>query len=399
MCALTKIALGLACLQLGACGDSEDSPAPGAKAQTLDFSFEASVGVGEEIQKCKFVQLPKDEGEIAVGRVFHNYSPGSHHFLVYRTQLTEIPSGGDVFVDCDESDWMSNVRGVIYAAQETDGEFAMPKGVGQRFSPGEVMLVQTHYLNTTSVALDAKIDLRMELLDVADVEQEAGVLFFYNPAISLGPAAKGSAELTCPVPSDLNLAFAASHMHKRGTYFRADTTDASAAAALGPLYESTEWEEPVPRVFPLDPPAMLPKGSSIRYRCDFQNPDATPVVSGPSADTNEMCMFVAMYWPKVDEQTEFCRAGKTTSSGTASSIDTFKCLVACGSSAKNPACSSSCWENACPGAPMPILDLAFCLQNSCGLECAVDPLGQPCKSCTAKTCPDAYDRFATASCN
>ncbi|HMR77261.1 MAG TPA: hypothetical protein PKD61_19260, partial [Polyangiaceae bacterium] len=250
--------VGIGVLALVACGESSDAPASKAKAPGVEFTFRANVAVGEEIQKCQFVRMPEDKGALAVGRISHQYSPGSHHFLVYRTELTEIPSGGDTLVDCDESSWMSNVRGVIYAAQDTDGEFVLPKGVGQKFHAGEIMLVQTHYLNTTSGALDAQIDVRMELIEPAEVEQEAGVLFFFNPAISLGPAAKGSAELTCPVPEDLNLAFAASHMHKRGKYFRADSSDAAVAAAVGPLYESTIWAEPVPRVFPQDPPTLLP---------------------------------------------------------------------------------------------------------------------------------------------
>ncbi|MEZ4224562.1 MAG: hypothetical protein R3B13_26665 [Polyangiaceae bacterium] len=384
---------------LVACGSSDDPAPPSSSRPTLDFKFSASVQAGDEIQKCQFVQLPKDGDELVVGRIFHKYSPGSHHFLVYRTELTEIPSGGEQLITCDETDWMSNVRGVIYAAQETDGEFVMPQGVGQKFEPGEVMLVQTHYLNTTPSTLDAQIDLHMELMEPKELEHEAGVLFFYNPAISLGAAASGSAELTCPLPAEVTLGFAASHMHKRGTFFTADSTDKAAAALLGPLYETTEWEEPVPRVFALDPAARLAAGSQIRYRCDFDNAGAAPVVSGPSADTNEMCMFVAMYWPRQDQHTEFCRGGKTTSSGTVGSVDTFKCLVGCGGSGPNPSCSSSCWANACPGAPMPLVDFAFCLQEDCGLECALDPTGASCKSCVGKTCPDAYERFVNASCN
>jgi hypothetical protein len=388
----------LGCLALVACGESSDTPASKEKTPSVDFTFRANVGVGEEIQKCQFVRMPDDKGELAVGRVSHEYSPGSHHFLVYRTELTEIPAGGDTLVDCDESNWMSNVRGVIYAAQETDGEFALPKGVGQKFRAGEIMLVQTHYLNTSSVALDAQIDLRMELLDPAEVEQEAGVLFFFNPSIHLDPASKGSAELTCPIPEDLNLAFAASHMHKRGKYFRADSSDPAVAAAVGPLYESTVWAEPVPRVFPQEPPPMLPKGSTIRYRCDFDNPDSSHVVSGPSADTDEMCMFVSMYWPRVDQLTEFCRAGKVTNAGTASAVDTFACLAACGGG-KGPECRAACWESACPSAPMPLMDFAFCLQEGCAAECVVDPVSDACKTCTEKHCPGAHDRFVNAPCN
>lgn len=386
------------CASAFGCSSSSDDPdQQQKKEQSLDYTFEATVEAGDEIQKCIFVTVPEDKGELAVGRMWHEYSPGSHHFLVYRTDLTEVPAGGDVLQDCDEANWMSNVRGVVYAAQETEGEFVVPKGVGQKFTPGEVILVQTHYLNTSPKALDARIDFHMGLIEPESVEQEAGVLFFYNPAIHVPPASKKSATLTCPIPNDITLAFASSHMHKRGVNFVAETSDPNAAAALGPLFQTTEWSEPVPRVFPLEPPASIKGGTEITYTCEFDNPDAATIVQGGSADTNEMCMFVSMYWPRADSDVDFCRDGSVSTTGTKSALETLSCLVGCYGSGDD-ACNGACWDTACPKAPTALVDFFFCMDKGGPTACYLDPTGDACKTFMQAECPAAYTRLTGVSC-
>ena len=374
----------------------EDSTGAGADPNTLNFEFDAQVAVGKEIQLCKYVTMPTDASEYAVGRMSHDYTAGSHHFLVYRTDLDAMPAGGDTFVDCTETDWMSQVRGVIYGAQSTNGEFNVPDGVAQRFKPGEVMLVQAHYLNTSGKDLDAKMRFHMRLVDPASVTQEAGVLFFFNPAIVVPASGSSSAELTCPLESDATLGFASSHMHKRGVGYTATTSDPSANAALGPLYQTTKWDEPVPRVFPLDPPATLAAGSTISYHCDYQNPDATTILAGTSAQTSEMCMFVAMYWPRQSQDVEFCKNGVVTGGGATSAVDTLGCMVQCGGP-KNATCAAGCWQSACPKAPEAIFAFLECAGGTCS-SCFLDPTGQACADCANQSCQADYSRLLSATC-
>jgi len=390
------LTLGFAMLS-SACSSEDGDGSTAEKKETVSFHFETDIDSGDEIEKCQFVGMPADRGELSIGSMFHEYSAGSHHFLVYRTELTEMPAGGEALVDCKESGWMSQVRGVVYAAQETKGRFEVPKGVAQTFAPGEVLLVQTHYLNSKSTPIHAVIDFDMELVDPAEVSTEAGVLFFYNPSIVLPPAQKSFAELSCPLPEDATIAFATSHMHKWGVKFRAESTDAATAGALGPLYETTEWSEPTPRVFSLDPPAVLPKGSSIRYRCDYDNPDPSTVVQGLSAATNEMCMFVGLYWPRQERAVDFCFDGSVTTQGTKSALDSLKCMVACGGN-KNAECMGQCWSAACPKAPTALMGITRCLGDDCSPACYIDPTGSECASCAKAKCPSEYERFVGASC-
>jgi Copper type II ascorbate-dependent monooxygenase, C-terminal domain len=384
----------LAVVGLGCSSKHEDRA---ASSNTLSFDFSAHVEAGTEIQVCKYIRMPTTESAYAVNRTSHEYSAGSHHFLVYRTDLDEIPAGGDEFTDCNEAGWMSKVRGVVYGAQTTDGEFVMPQGVAQRFRPGEVMMVQAHYLNATPNSLDAAMHFHMQLVDPATATEEAGVLFFFNPAIVVPASGTSSAELRCPLPADATLGFAVSHMHKRGVGYLATTDDSAASSALGPLYETQKWDEPIPRVFPLDPPARIAAGSSISYRCDYQNTDPATVVAGTSAETDEMCMFVGMYWPRQSADAEFCKDGVVPSTGTASALDTLGCLVKCGGTAEAD-CVAGCWQNACPAAPEALFAFTRCAGTACSPSCFLDPTGQACADCAKPDCADDYARLLGSNC-
>lgn len=385
------------------CG-SESAETPGeADTNRQSYEFSTRVEVGEEVQLCKFIRMPSDGRELSISRMEHDYTPGSHHFLVFRTELTEMPEGGDVFTPCAEggggagSSWMSQVRGIVYGAQSEVGEFDFPDGVGMHVSPGELMLVQAHYLNTSNMALDAKMNFHLEFVEAAEVSQEAGVLFFFNPKIHLNPNAQGSASLSCPIRSDISLAFAASHMHRRGISFHAETDDiASPAMQEGALYTTTDWEEPLPRNFGADG-GLIHAGSTITYTCDFANDTANPVVAGASADTNEMCMFVGMYWPRQDQAMEWCYDGVTDGVGKLGGAETFDCLAGCRGSADADACSGACWDNACPNVAMKLTGMRDCL-STCGLTCLGGLDSAACASCAADTCPDSYAALVSAKC-
>ena len=372
-----------------------ETPAPSAKADPnlVSFSVETSVEPASEVQLCKYIEMPRDKGDVlAVDAITHTYTEGSHHFLVYKTTLAEMPAGGDTLVPCEESAWMTVVRGVAYAAQSPEGEIVLPEGVSQRFQSGEVLLLQTHYLNAGSEALSARIDFDLHLTTVEAAPTEAGVLFFFNPIIHLPPNGAATAELSCPIPADANLIFAASHMHKQGTRFRADIEGGDDARKL---YETSEWAEPLP--LELDAPSgTLKAGDRIRYACDFENAGPQTITAGPSAATDEMCMFIGMYYPRLDSTTELCNAGAATTLGSASCLDTLACARACNDDVE---CRASCLDQVCPTAAMPMLRFVQCVAPSCGELCAeAGTDSDMCQSCVTSSCPLEAIACQSATC-
>jgi hypothetical protein len=209
---------------------------------------------------------------------------------------------------------MVHQKGSYYEAQQPESRRDMPPGVAHRFQPGEVVILQTHYLNPGTEPLDAHAQLTLHTVEIATVPMEAGSIIFSDVNISVPPGGKSRSTMTCTLPTDFNPALLWSHMHKQGSNFVATTDDSSAAAALGVLYAENAWDEPHPRAYPFDPPVTLHAGSHITFSCDFHNPGSTTLTFGQSAETNEMCLLHGMYWPRMTSAAEQCYGGKTTRS-------------------------------------------------------------------------------------
>jgi len=268
-----------------------------------------TIDPGAESQQCQLVQMPTDRGVIAVPTAESHFTPGSHHFLVYRTRLTYMPDGGGGVIDCMEpSSNAGFVTGSYYEAQQPDMKHELPAGVAHLFQPGEVMALQAHYVNSTTAPIDAKVTFKLHTMDPAEVDHEAGTILFSNFGLDIPPLSRVTQTRTCPVSKteDMNVSLLWSHMHKRGMHFVATTDDGD---VQGPLYETNDWSEPQARIFGNDPPTTIHAGSHIVFSCDFDNPTNQKFVYGPSAVTNEMCILHGMYWPRADPATEFCLGG------------------------------------------------------------------------------------------
>jgi hypothetical protein len=275
------------------------------------FTLSGHVDAGGEVFNCLYVTMPSD-GETAVPRAESHYTPGSHHFLTYRTNYAAIPNGGDTVHICSDAEQFQGITGSYYEAQTPDAERDLPPGVAHIFQPGEVMLLTAHYLNATGTGFDTHVEFRLHTMDPANVTYEAGSVYFYNPQISIPPLSEITVRRTCPISQDINLALLWSHMHSRGIGFTATTDDSAATDQVGDLYSTMTWSEPQPRVFPYDPAVTLHGGSKITYECTYRNTTQQTIISGQSARTNEMCILHGMYWPRQDSKTEMCVLGTST---------------------------------------------------------------------------------------
>jgi hypothetical protein len=285
---------------------------PAAEFPDIVFEMDTHIAPGSESQECLFVQIPGDRGLVAVPSAESHYSTGSHHFLAYRTGLTTLPAAYPGVVDCFETlgGAMSFSTGSYYEAQQPDQRHDLPPGVAHIFEPGEVVLLQTHYLNPGIEPKDAKVVLTLHTMDPDDVENEAGSILFSNFLLNIPAHAKVTQTRTCTVSNsvDMHLSLLWSHMHKQGVRFVATTDD---PGVEGTLYESDDWNEPKAREFGNDPATIVHAGRHITFSCDFNNTTSSALSYGPSAETDEMCILHGMYWPRADRVTEACLLGSS----------------------------------------------------------------------------------------
>src|ERR1700721_668631 len=61
-----------------------------------------------------------------------------------------------------------------------EGSLALPAGVGLPMQAGEVLLIQSHYLNATASDINAQASLSIDYV-TEDPGVHAGAFFFYDP--------------------------------------------------------------------------------------------------------------------------------------------------------------------------------------------------------------------------
>ena len=379
-----------------------------------------TIAPSSEAFKCTYVQMPSTAGFIVGGQ--HEFTVGSHHLLLYRTSLTSIPAGMEspTIGDCYEGSatYMSTLTGVVYPAATPTGQLTMPEGVGLPYQANEVLLFQVHYLNATATPLTAEAYVHLDT-QTAPVKQNAGILFFYDPFIYVPQGGMGKASLRCPIPSNITLFTQSSHYHARGVNYQAYLDPASPAApATTPFYTSNDWASPTIQLDTMPVKA----GSYIRYYCDYDNTQGTQdFIQGQSAATNEMCMFIGLYYPAMSAADEQCFAGDEFGTGTATCSTTLSCLQACPANrddAGTPSgelglvdfnsCIQQCMVGSCPSADDPLTTFLSCLDGPCNDQCnggggdggagTSMNMGGDCMSCVVSNCLSQYEACQSQTC-
>lgn len=364
-----------------------EAPPPG---QGRQLSMDVTVAAGQETEQCQYVVV---DAQVDIARFEHAYTRGSHHLLLYQTGLAPSEVSRDRF-DCTGAQFTElGVAGIAYAAQVPTGDLAYPTDVALRAETGSVLLVQTHYLNAGAEPLDAQVRLNLWYAP-QPAPILAGTLFFYDWAILVPAGQTATAHMRCNVPADVNLVFGMSHMHRRGVGYRAMLEDASANAAPTELFATTEWEGIEPRRYA--PTMPVAAGSVIDYRCDFQGEAGRDIVEGPSADANEMCMFVASYYPRMDTPTELC-AGPGSGpvfTGTQTCAETVQCVQNAG---ENEVAVEGCLVNTCATSSPAAVELMKCINFQCSAECA-STNSPTCNSCVFNTCGEQFSGCQNVGC-
>lgn len=373
----------------GAAGDA--GPTPDAFKHDLVFTMKATIPSGKELHLCQLVQVPAGPDINIVGFA-HQYTPGSHHFLLYQTTLTSIPSDLTGQYDCTTGGEpiMASSRGIIYGAQVPTGSSTFPEGVAVTVKAGAVLIMNTHYLNAGKKDIDTQVQVGLDLTTADRVKTPGGFFIFYDPFIDVPAHGKASSGGSCAIPSDVNVVSAFSHYHYRGTGMQVWNDPDATTKAATPFYTTDDWEHPAG----FKGPTTWKGGSRIRFQCDYDNTSSgDEIMQGPNASTSEMCVLAGLYYPKQDEAFENCHRYSVSGFGATNCSDTATCLQKC-PAADQPkytptgAVVGPCWEHcvaaACDGAVDNVFPLFGCAGASCSVECGKS--SGDCIACLASKC-------------
>ncbi len=276
------------------------------------------IPAGTETQACYFFAVPGAADEdVWINRVTVAQNAGSHHMNIFRVKTItglsgapgEVVTNGQCFgPSTNWADWPL----VINSQSNGAVDWTLPDSVGHRFKGGELLMVQTHYVNATTqkTPLAGHVLVNFWTLKTAPAN-ELGTLFATNQNIRVCPGDTGKTfEKKCTFPSQgVHIVGANGHFHSRGTEFDISTVDAMGTRG-STFYVSKTWDEP-PMNYGMN--VEVPAGGGIDWTCsfDYQCPagesvcgnadDGNCFAFGGHVDTQEHCNAFVYYWPKVTD--------------------------------------------------------------------------------------------------
>jgi hypothetical protein len=280
---------------------------------------------GTEQQRCYFFRVPgSGTTPLWVDRIVAAQNPGSHHLNVFRVKTIvaldgedgAMVDGGECWKSGNWADWPL----VINSQESTPGhnvvDWKLPQGVAHRFTPGEKLMLQTHYVNASTQSTPGRAKALVNFNFAAQVDpplQELGTVFATDQNIRICPGdTNKSFSATCRFARSqaVTVVAANGHFHSRGVRFTMVSVDGQNAPTGPDFYLSTEWADPV---WTHDLSVSVPQGGGVGYTCTFtmapdqcgDPADSCCATFGGHVETQEHCNAFVYYFPKQDDATCF----------------------------------------------------------------------------------------------
>jgi hypothetical protein len=342
---------------VGACGGDEEKPFTdvtldtktncGPPAQTSctavkGVQFETPVfeiPQGEEVQDCYFFTMPDLNGgqPYFVDHVRIGSNPGSHHANVFRVKTIlklgteadgDFVHNGECFKSGNWADWPLVANNQKSNAGSGYFDWKLPPNVAYKFTPGERIMVQTHFVNASTQVTPFKGKVVLDLYKSAlTAPMEMGTLFATQQSIRI---CKSNPNVQygrgCAFKNhDVTVAAANGHFHSRGTRFEIFKWDGVSTGDPDPadrFYESLTWDDPPMTIYDSASAVSIPMDGGVRWTCDYTW--AEPALGcagvdardpqmagdccytfGPVVENSEHCNAFVYYYPKTDDITCF----------------------------------------------------------------------------------------------
>jgi hypothetical protein len=245
-----------------------------------------TVPPGAEVFKCQDFANPFAGVQADLKAYELHMSTGSHHmFAFYKSGATD-----GALIDCPQGGL--EFGPFTFTSQSPHLVETFPEGVGATIPTTMGFHLNAHYINVGSTPIEGKVQITMYVAKSGIVTQHAGVLYASQNGIKIPPTGQPvTSSATCNLPQDVNVLSSASHMHQRATDFVA-----TSGGVL--LYQSNDWDSPVPAVF--SPPRLLKSGADLTWTCTYVNDTGSWLTFGESAKTNVMCISVSIFYPVTD---------------------------------------------------------------------------------------------------
>ena len=297
-------AMSLLCAIGAGCGGSPHPPAvPTVQAENLfpppsvgeQIAFGPfDVAAGKEVQLCRTVKLSNTE-QLGANRLNVKLNTGSHHFILFKARDNQsfpdqtFPCWGTVNFE----DWE-----FLMDVNKTGGyDWQLPDGQGFVLEPHQQIMIQSHYVNATTVQTPAGGLAYLNIHEVprSHVVHELHGMFTVNTRLAIPPRQAYSSDRNCSFSRGVYIVAMTGHFHARGTLFEVNKENAT-LGNMGEIYHSESWDSPVFKIF--QDPLLVNGGGEegVHFACSYYNDTDQQIGFGGHADVQEHCNLFFQYY-------------------------------------------------------------------------------------------------------
>jgi len=304
----TAFALVLA-IALGACGSTgpgggddddtttpPDGDVPAVPPDIKLVSPDISIDPGQEVTYCWYFRTPNTK-PLAIKHWASTMTPGSHHLILFTTQTDAMPEGTVSTVNCGSGGVVPAVW--TYSAQTPTADLQLPandgagKPVAMEIAAHTPGFIQMHYNNRTDSVIKAHVEVTANALGEGVAYTRTAAFVTYNASINIPAGAVGDVEsMTCSVPATSKFWMMSTHAHKQAVHTAVKNGGTNGAI----VFQSDDWEHPGAARWDTAPFFSFSNGK-LTYECTYNNTTNSTIITGDSAQTDEMCMASGYFFP------------------------------------------------------------------------------------------------------
>jgi hypothetical protein len=266
--------------------------------------------------RCIWLPLPNTE-ERFLGHIVGRIRPGMHHAQLRfddahaptSSSQSEfcLPFGGEFLHMGQQPEFQVPDLSVPNPSPETESAGGLDfEGAGLRLTPGRVLAVELHYINTTPSDLLREGWINFYYQKPEELTAVLNGIYLIGVGISVPPLQTGVARRSVEAPTGRTITHLQGHSHAGTTRFSIWVRRA-ATGALDLVYESYDPSEPPlltysPAVANSEPnretgisggasgALHLDAGDALVWECEIENRGNTTIIDGgPNANGDQMC--------------------------------------------------------------------------------------------------------------
>ena len=248
----------------------------------------AEIPPGADLSWCDYIANPF-EGEVDVVQSRGFQSTFGHHAILMEVAGAESMLGQSHA--CTDAD-MTNAR-FLAGGSDAAAQFKIPPGVAFRIKKESVLMVQTHWINTSNKPAVGQTVFNIGVAPPDGTRQAAQLFAVYTANVSLPPRGPARAKTECKIQQDISFFALGGHAHEWGTHVRlavdrGGKRDSLYDHAWEPHYQA----DPPLLYFDTQTPLTLHAGDVLHVECEYQNTTDAEI-----RFPREMCVGMGFYFP------------------------------------------------------------------------------------------------------